>query len=162
MTEKVQEKIVAFDTLFTTNQIQTLKILLTYMEPSQQKNLAVYIKFLELQYTISFFKLHPSCSLGYSDLPKGANFTNLCEELLPLCPPSEQEKIVQMKNMMQTFENMQEMMQMVHMMQEMFPEGENPFNGDPSSILSGLSGMSGSDPMDLSQLSQLFEMFQNK
>lgn len=151
MTEKVQEKIVAFDTLFTTNQIQTLKILLTYMEPSQQKTMAVYIKFLELQYTISFFKMNPSCSLGCAN-EQGPNMANLCEEILPLCAPSEQEKILQMKNMMQTFENMQEMMQMVQMMKDMFPAGEGPFEGDPSSILSG---------MDMSQFSQLFEMFQN-
>lgn len=140
MTENGQEKIIAFDTLFTTNQIQMLKILLTYLEPSQQKSIAVYIKFMELQYTISFFNKHPSSSARF---PKEESFNaaRLCDEVLPFCSPSEQEKLIGMKNMYQNFENMQEMMQMIQMMQDMFPESENPFGGD---------------------FSQLFEMFQNK
>lgn len=156
MAENGQEKIAAFDTLFTNNQIQILKILLTYMKPTQQKSMAVYIKFMELQYTISFFKIHPSSSLPHSGSEGNLNTSRLCDEILPLCSPSEQEKINNMKKMMQNFENMQEMMQMVQMMKDLFPEGENPFGGDPSDILSGMTGMSGMD------MSQLFEMFQNK
>ncbi len=158
MTENYQDKIAAFDTLFTTNQIQMLKILLTYMEPSQQKTMAVYIKFMELQYTISFFKMHPDSSLPCFTTKKDINASKLCEEILPLCAPAEQEKIINMKNMMQNLENMQEMMQMIQMMKDLFPQGENPMGSDPSAIFSGLSGMSGSSEMDLSQI---FEIFQN-
>ncbi len=154
--ENGQDKVAAFDTLFTTNQIQMLKILLTYVEPSQQKNMAVYIKFMELQYTISFFKMHPDSSLPCFSSEKGANASKICDEILPLCNPSEQDKISNMKKMMQTFENMQEMMQMIQLMKDFFPEGENCFGGDPSSLFSGLSNISGMDNM-----SQLFEMFQN-
>lgn len=153
MAENGQEKIVAFDTLFTNNQIQMLKILLTYMKPSQQKSMAVYIKFMELQYTISFFKIHPSSSLPNSHNEENLNASRLCDEILPLCSPSEQEKIGNLKKMMQNFENMQEMMQMVQMMKDLFPEGETPFGKDPSDFFSGMSGM---------DMSQLFEMFQNK
>lgn len=156
MTENGQEKIAAFDTLFTNNQIQMLKILLTYMKPTQQKNMAVYIKFMELQYTISFFKIHPSSTLPNFRKEENLNASRLCDEILPLCNPSEQDKINNIKKMMQNFENMQEMMQMVQMMKDLFPEGENPFGGDPSDFFSGMSGMSGMD------MSQLFEMFQNK
>ncbi len=156
MTENGQEKITAFDTLFTTNQIQMLKILLTYMEPAQQKHMAVYIKLMELKYTISFFKIHPSSSLPNSHSGENFNTSRLCDEIIPFCSPAEQEKINNIKKMMQNFENMQEMMQMVQMMKDLFPEGEGPFGGDPSEIFSGMSGMSGMD------MSQIFEMFQNK
>lgn len=155
MTENEQDKVVAFDTLFTTNHIQMLKILLTYVDPSQQKIMAVYIKLMELQYTISFYKMHPASTLPNFPREDSFNASKLCDELLPLCGPAEQENLKQMKNMYQSFENMQEMMQMVQMMKDMFPEGENPLGGDPSALFSGLSGTSGMD------MSQIFEMFQN-
>ena len=53
------EQIYAFDSLYTTNHIQMLKILLPCLNPPLQKNLALYIKFLELRYTISFLSAHP-------------------------------------------------------------------------------------------------------
>lgn len=157
MTENGQEKIVSFDTLFTTNQIQILKILLTYVEPSQQKLMAVYIKFLELQYTISFFRKYPSSFTKFTQ-EENFNAAKLCDEIMPFCSPSEREMLNNMKNMYQNFESMQEMMQMVQMMKDLFPEGENPPGGDSASMFSGLSEMLGSKGMDMSQL---FEMFQN-
>ncbi len=154
MTDTVQDKVVAFDTLFTTNHIQMLKVLLSYMEPSRQKTIAVYIKFMELQYTISFFNRHPSSALPNFRREETFNASKLCDELLPLCGRAEQEQLKQMKNMCQSFENMQEMMQMMEMMKSLFPEGDNPFGGDPSALLSGMGGGGGMD------MSQLFEMLQ--
>jgi len=158
MEENGQEKIVAFDTLFTTNQIQILKILLSYVEPAKQKHIAVYIKFLELQYTLRFFQQHPYSPLQFPNEEK-MNAEKLCDEILPFCSPSQQEMLNNMKNMYQNFQNMQEMMQMVEMMKELFPNNDNSTDGNPMSILSGLSGMFSSDGMDMSQL---FEMFQNQ
>ena len=57
-----QNKVAAFDTLFSNNHIQMLKIILPYMDNQTQKSMAVYIKFLELNYTIDFYKN----STGYS------------------------------------------------------------------------------------------------
>lgn len=161
MDEKGQDKIMAFDTLFTTNQIQMLKILVSYMDPSAQKSIAVYIKFMELQYTLSFFHTYPNASL--KKLPREESFdaSKLCDEILPFCAPSEREQLNNMKNMFHNFTNMQEMMQMMQMMKELFPEGESPFGGDPADILSGLSGMEGMNASGM-DLSQIMNMFQNK
>ena len=52
------EKIVAFDTLFSNNHIQILKVMLPYLDNHLQKLGAVYIKFLELQYTMDFCRKH--------------------------------------------------------------------------------------------------------
>lgn len=165
MTENGQEKIVAFDTLFTTNQIQILKILLTYVEPAQQKLIAVYIKFLELQYTMTFFQKYPSSKLSCTEFfPKeeGFNAGKLCEEVLPFCTPSDRDKLNQMKNMYESFTNMQEMMQMVQMMKDLFPEGENPMGEDPSAMFSGFANMFGfQNNSQGTDMSQLFEMFQS-
>ena len=41
------EAVIAFDTLYTQNHIQILKILLPYFDPYGQNHLAVWIKYLE-------------------------------------------------------------------------------------------------------------------
>ena len=53
-------KVIAFDTLFCTNHIQMLKVMLPYMDNQTQKSMAVYIKFLELNYTMEYFRRHPN------------------------------------------------------------------------------------------------------
>ena len=55
MDDKRIDKAAAFDTLFTSNRIQILKILAYYMDPRLLKGLAVYIKMSELQYTLTPF-----------------------------------------------------------------------------------------------------------
>jgi len=153
--ENISDKVVAFDTLFTTNHIQMLKILMSYVEPSRQKTMAVYIKFLELQYTLSFFKKHPHSSLSHHPKDDPPGTSKILEEILPFCTPDQQEQFRQIKNMMDTFENMQEMMETIQMMKELFPEGENPLNMDPSSLFSGNGGM------DMSQMFEMFQTMQN-
>lgn len=151
MSDKGQDKVAAFDTLFTNNHIQMLKILMSYFDPSMQRNMAVYIKYMELQYTLSFFQKHPGASVP--PLPRESSFdiSKLCGEVIPYCSSSEQAKMENMRNMFQTFENYKGMMETVQMMKEMFPEGENPMDSD---FMSGMAGMAGFDP------SQMFEMFQ--
>lgn len=156
MDEKEFGKVTAFDTLFTTNRMKMLKILLTYLAPSSQKNLAIYIKLMELQYTISFFQKYPYASLGSLPHEESFDTMKLCDEILPLCAPGEQEKIKQMRTMYQNFENMQEMMQMIQMMQEMFPEGA-PFGGGNGEGDGGMDFLSGLAGMDFSQLANLFQ-----
>lgn len=152
MDDKGQDKVIAFDTLFTNKNIQMLKILMPYFDLPMQKNLAIYIKFQELQYTMTFFQKYPTASL--SPLPKETTFDilKLCGEIMPYCEPSQRAKMENMQNMFQTMQNYKEMMETVQMMKDLFPEGENPMDSD---FLSGLTGMTGGfDP------SSMFEMFQ--
>ena len=53
--ECVTDAILAFDTLYTTNHMKILKLLLPYLEPGHQKKLAVFIKWQELIFTMNFF-----------------------------------------------------------------------------------------------------------
>ena len=126
------------------------------MAPSTQKTLAIYIKFMELQYTLNFFKYYKDTSLCGSESEKTFDITKLCTEILPFCGPAEQEKIVQMQSMMENFDKMKEMMQMVQMMQEMFPEGA-PFGGMNGESGGGFEFLSGLSGMDFSQFSELFQ-----
>jgi len=116
------DKILAFDTLFTTNQIKMYKILLFFLDAPMQKLLAVYIKFLELQYTLSYFKTHLSVGVARPD------FTEICKEITPYCGPEEKKKIEQFARMQQMMENFKQVSETMEMMKELFPD-ETPMSG---------------------------------
>ena len=133
MEENELGSIAAFDSLFTTNRIQMMKALLPYLKPEQQGALAVCIKAMELNYTLSFIKNHPH--ILPSRLPGKNDTSKLWDEILPFCGPEERSQVENMKNMMQNMKQMQEMMETMQMMQEMFPEGMDMENMDLSSIM---------------------------
>lgn len=158
---KDSNAIAAFDSLFTTNRIQMLKVLLPRLSPEAQGNFAVYIKFLELQYTVAFLQKHPSISLTGSgkqlsgSLFQGDNTDTieLLNELLPFSGPEERTKIEGMRNMLQNMGKMQEMMEMMQMLQEMFPEGMNTDN--PMDMFANMAGSNMAD----SDMASIFQMF---
>lgn len=158
MEEQISKAITAFDSLFTNNRIQMLKILLPRLAPEQQSGFAVYIKLLELQYTLSFLRRHPGARLLGNGQQLSANFLQgdnedtlqLLEELLPFSSPTERSKIENMKNMIANFKKMQDMMEMLQMLQELFPEGMGGDN--PMDFFSGMSDM---------DMSSIFQMFGN-
>ena len=139
MDDKRIDKAAAFDTLFTSNRIQILKILAYYMDPRLLKGLAVYIKMSELQYTLTLFRRHPETSLCIA--PSSVNeetATELCNDLMPLCDETQKSALRQITQMMDNIHNFQEMMEMVQTMQELFPEGFSDLSGMDPSMLSGL------------------------
>lgn len=137
---KKPDKIQAFDSLFTNNHIQMYKVLLPYFEPSMQKQIAIYIKYMELQYTLSYFKHHP-----YAFLPKDdkSDATEICREILPFCSYQQKNQLEKIMDLLVNFKNMQEMMETVNMMKEMFPEGFS-------------IGDDGGLPPDMMQMFQMF------
>lgn len=142
-----QDKILAFDTLFTNNRIQKMKIIMPFFDAAWQKKIAIYIKFMELQYTISYFR-----SNAFSPFPQSTDTRRICRELLPYCTPAEKKQMEQMENLLSTMENYREMMEMFSMMQEIFPGGEGGINPD---MMSGLFGG------DVSQMFDMFRQMQN-
>lgn len=119
------EQIYAFDSLYTTNHIQMLKILLPCLNPPLQRNLALYIKFLELRYTISFLSTHPYVisGCGFDKEHRGQEIP--VEDLLPYLTPEEAENVRQLQksmDMMKQFANMQKNMEAL---QGILPEGMN-------------------------------------
>lgn len=163
MNKMEQDKILAFDTLFTNNQIQMYKILLSYLQPAAQKQFAIYIKLMELQYTMSFFQNYPTAVLK---LPheEPSNMGKMVEELLPFCDMSQRNKLNQMKNMLDNFENMREMMETIQMMKELFPEGMGAGGSTDGMDMSQLFGMFGGSlsGMDMSGMADMFNMFNGK
>lgn len=144
MSNKEDDKILAFDTLFTNNHIQMMKIIMPFLDSSKQRYIAIYIKYLELRYTISYFQTNP-----FPPFPRITDSLQICQEILPYCSPEEKKRMEQMENLFSVMRNYQEMMEMFSAMQDIFPTGEDGFNPE---MLSGLLGK---------DASQFFEMFQN-
>ena len=147
MEKPEKDKIIAFDSLYTTNQIQLFKILIPYMAPSLQKNLVIYIKYIEFQYTMPLFQKHPYAAGSSFSSAEKSDTNQLFDEIIPFCDLTQRDKILQIKNMMQSMEQMKEMISMMEMMKDMFPEGMGGFGSGGMPDLSALSGLG--DIMDL-------------
>lgn len=116
------EKIIAFDTLFSTNQTQMLKIILPFMDNQMQKHLAIYIKLLELRYTIDFLKKHPFQLCGCTKQESFSEFPKLCDELLPFCGDKEKKQLEQMRGIIHSMEMYREMSKTMEAMKDFMPD----------------------------------------
>lgn len=96
MEHKPPRPMTPFDNMVTPPFLYTLKLMLPYTPPSTQRMLGIYIKFLELRYTLSHFN-------GFGN----ADSSRLFDLLKDYMGPEEQEMMEQMEMMM----NMMEMMQ---------------------------------------------------
>ncbi|MBO5292254.1 MAG: hypothetical protein J6B10_03620 [Lachnospiraceae bacterium] len=141
--EKEDDSVLAFDTLFTTNSIQILKIILPCIPAKIQRHLAVYIKYLELQYTIQYFKIHPVSFGGRLLENQTQDIQSILPKLQGYLSPAGKSQLEQLMGMLQTFKTIQEMKSMMDMM--------NAFsdNNDSASGLGDFFNASaGSDPME--------------
>lgn len=174
MDSKQPDKIAAFDTLYTNNRIQMLKILFPIVDKKMRHTLAIYIKYLEFQYTISLSQNTPfTFSLCSEQEETPIDFCELCDELSPFCSDKEQAMLAQFKNIQNVLKQYKELESVMSMMKELFPDGagtgEDGIFGDLGGLgdLGGFaSGMPFSPDMLLNFLSpeqkELFSMFQNK
>ena len=168
--------VMAFDALYTTNQIQKLKVLLPYIEPSMQKNMAVYIKYMELQYTMRYVRRHPfqisGCSIRDEQKQK-PDLQSLCLQLGLYSSPEEIRQLEQFRNMLQTMETFQEMSQTISALQEIFPDmsASSPFSGSSSEESDAEPGTFGTGSFSMMDMlmnmltpeqKEMFEMFQQQ
>lgn len=159
MDQNQSDRVLAFDSLFTTNHIQILKLLVGYMEPSLQGKLAVYIKFQELYYTLKLITNHPSLSMSSCfSSPSCNSMTTLIDEIGPFCAPKEKEKLQNIRNMYQSWENMQEMMEMMEFLKEMSPE---LFSKDATASPDFSQILNMSQGTDMSQMTDIMNMMQS-
>lgn len=134
------EQIYAFDSLYTTNHIQMLKILLPCLNPPLQKNLALYIKFLELRYTISFLNEHPYVISGCGFDTKYRDQEIPMDDLLPYLTSKEAENLKQLQKSMDTMKQFSNMQKNMEALKGILPEGmdfESLFQGMMSGAQQG-------------------------
>lgn len=109
------DSITAFDTLYTTNHLQMLKILLPHLQKDMQPHIAVYIKLNEFLFALRFSK---ECRFkNDSDNCKNEiDMQALICEISPYLSGNEKEmlqKLAEMKDNMEKFKQISQMMQMM-------------------------------------------------
>lgn len=140
MEHNENQAVITFDTLYTNNHIQILKVLLPYFDGNSRKKLAVLIKFMELRYTMEYFSRHMALECaGEQDSDSGKpDIVKIFEQIKNFCTPSERAMFDQLANMKKSMEMYEEMMNMMQLFSQLSPDGGMPFGG-------GGSDSSGSD-----------------
>ena len=126
-----------------------LKIMLSYSDTIEQKQFALYIKFMELKYTISFFEKNPLSGMHTPNRDSPINTGMLFDEIMPFCDDNGRRQMAQFKSMMNNFENMQQMMSTVQMMKELFPDGMGDISNGSMDISQILSMFGDNNAADL-------------
>ena len=112
------EKMTPFDQLISTQRLQILKLLIPYTPPENQRFLAVYTKFLELQHTINFFQDFHKDMSSQDFEQKAVSPSHIFQEIRPYLPSQTAEAF-------DTISNMMEMMEMFQTVQETINTDEN-------------------------------------
>lgn len=122
MTEQDQNAIYVFDTLYTNQQIQMLKLAMPLLPPVYRSFLAVYIKFLELKYTINAAG-RLNFSGGFHD--KDEDYTldaksldRYFQSIMPYINENDKANLQKIKNMLQTMEQFKQMRPILEMMSQ--------------------------------------------
>lgn len=154
-----QSKVAAFDTLFSTNHIQMLKVMLPYMDNQTQKSLAVYIKFLELNYTIEYYRKNPYPLCGCMEKESSLDMKKMCTELLPYCTEDEKRQIEQIRSLLQGMEMYREMSKTMELMKDFMPEAASFSEDHTQSGGNGFDMMSMLMNMLTPEQKQMFDLF---
>lgn len=125
-----------FDHMVSGHHLQMIKAAIPYVPKAQQRFIAVYVKYLELQNTIAFFNQEEdqlsACSLGSNT----GTFMDMLNDMKKYCAEDQREMFdsaINMMQMMQMYQTYQETMK------QMNPNGEeNSGGGNPMDMLKAL------------------------
>ena len=87
---------------------QMIKLLLPFLPAANQKTMVILIKFLELKYTMEYFRKGNPFSMC-SNLQEDASPLERVSSIIDFLPPKEQESVEQLINMMSVMEAFQTM-----------------------------------------------------
>lgn len=163
MEQDTSDNILAFDTLFTTNHMQILKSLMPYVDADFQKKLAVYIKFSELQYTLSYFQTKKAELSGCSLHKKEFDLPSVYRTIKGYCTAEEQhqiEQLIHIANTMETMKNVREMMEFMNEFENFSNFNNTASDTDSEYQKEGFSMLDMLKGMLPPEQSELFEMMQ--
>lgn len=176
MEQTENQAIVTFDTLYTNNHIQILKVLLPYFDIQSRKRLAILIKFMELRYTMDYFARYAVLhTLDTRDKTGGQpDIVAIFEQIKNFCTPSERAMFDQLANMKKSMEMYEEMMGMMQLFSQMTqedpPSGQTVPNDEADHMASSEKATDSTgpqaNPLDMlkgllsPEQQAMFEMFQ--
>lgn len=116
---KEADAVLAFDLLYTTNHIQMFKAALPYAPRHMQPMFAIFIKYMELAYTINCIN-HPLLSSSQTVGEQVLNADTIARLILALeqyLTEDERKKLTSLKDMMKNLEQIKEMQKIMEIMQ---------------------------------------------
>lgn len=122
------DSITAFDTLYTTNHLQMLKILLPHLQEDMQPHVAVYIKLNELLFALQFSKESRINTISCSR-KKEIDIQELICEISPYLSGNEKEMLKKLADMKDNMEKFQQISQLMQMMDGMSDSPESMLQG---------------------------------
>lgn len=128
---KESDAVLAFDLLYTTNHIQMFKAALPYAPRQTQPMFAVFIKYMELAYTLSCIRqpLLPDALNGCEQYSGKASIPQLISTLEQYLTEQEKKKLERIKDMMKNLEQMKEMQKVMELL--------HPSEGSDANLFSG-------------------------
>ena len=108
-----------FDQSVSTWSLQMTKLLIPFLPPQSQRMMAIYVKFIEFQNTLSFFR---------SVRQKKNSPEDIFNELKSYLPSS----------VLESYENIMNMMSMINMFQEMQTASDASSGFDPMSMMTDM------------------------
>lgn len=144
---KETDKIMAFDTLFTTNHIKMLKVLVPYLNSQMQKYMAIYIRYLELRYAITYLQTHPYPVCGCFPQESCRDMGSLFKEIIPFCDKKQKEQMEQFQSMFKAMDTAKELSKTMEVMSELFPQSDDSDGSGPSldNLINLFAAEAGSD-----------------
>lgn len=122
------DSITAFDTLYTTNHLQMMKILLPHLQADMQPAIAIYIKLNEFLFALRFSK-ESRHHVNSGSSQKEVDIQALICEISPYLNGNEKEMLKQLADMKDNMEKFQQISQMMQMMDGMSDSPESMLQG---------------------------------
>lgn len=155
------DAILTFDTLYTTNEIQILKLALPLLPPALQPYAAMLIKGKELQYCMDRLPKakieHVSFELSYLDV--------FFDNALPYCNKTQSDFILRLKQLKQSIDMFEKMKSMMSLFDE---DGVSDLNSLFQAFGGNQSSSSAASPEEMlrsvmsDDQADLFEQFKKK
>lgn len=129
MNDDFSYKMTPFDKYISNQSLQMMKLMIPFLPPQNQRMFAVYVKFLELRHTLSFFHAMRQQKNSPEDI---------LDTIKPYMSPSDVESFDQMMNMMSMMSMVQEMQDPMSMMAGMFAQDDHTELQKEGETLGGL------------------------
>lgn len=158
-----------FDNIYTNNHIQILKALMPFMSTSSSYFLPVFIKYLELQYTLHLIESNSNSyqkneiRIAQSNYSENNNTANNIQEIYnainKYLAPGEAKSMSKIINTLNSIKNFQEMQQIMELINS---EGQNDAKSEAGNIVNSLNNSTISSSNSIEDLFQLINLINKK
>lgn len=108
MEQQEKELVTPFDMLTSSKSLRMMKLMLPYTKPQMQRFFAVYIRFMELQETMRFYR-NIAGSINAQENDGASDIAEILAELAPYLPSEVADAMEQFEMVMTMMEGMNDL-----------------------------------------------------